>query len=236
MTSWSGIQDNIHDVPTGQTRHPLSANVRHALALCFQPQDEIIRREQLFHGAGDSFFAQALKDTLPYFLGAVDDEYVRKREELRRLREQLRSRERQLAELNALRGDGTSKAAILLAQTRDAGLSSRVTSSWEETIVALRDVSGVSISQIDLQIPDGQEYSRLSVERDGLLVEQRRLREEIAAARAFEKDEKGFSREASEQRSRLVSIGSSRVRTQFIPARYVLKSFPIPWRYRTCLR
>ncbi len=32
-----------------------------------------------------TFFALALKDTLPYFLGAVDDDYVRRREELRRL-------------------------------------------------------------------------------------------------------------------------------------------------------
>jgi hypothetical protein len=67
--------------------------------------------------------AQGLKDVLPYFLGAVDDEYVRKREELRRLREQLRAVDRQLSELQALRGDGISKAATLLAQARDAGLT-----------------------------------------------------------------------------------------------------------------
>lgn len=116
LTSWCGIRDNIHEPPPGQTRRPLSASVRHGLALCFQPQDEIIRRQQLFHGAADNFFAQSLKDTLPYFLGAVDDEFVRQREELRRLREQLRACERQLAELTALRGDGISKAAMLLAQ------------------------------------------------------------------------------------------------------------------------
>jgi len=50
-----------------------------------------------------------LKDTLPYFLGAVDDDFVRRREELRRLREQLRSCERRLAELQRLQGDGVSK-------------------------------------------------------------------------------------------------------------------------------
>jgi len=60
LTGWTGIHDNIHEPPPGQTRQVLSANVRHALALCFQPQDEIIRRQQLFHGASDNFFAQAL--------------------------------------------------------------------------------------------------------------------------------------------------------------------------------
>ena len=207
LTSWSGIHDNLHEPPAGQTRQALSANVRHALALCFQPQDEIIRRQQLFHGTSDNFVEQALKDTLPYFLGAVDDEYVRKHEELRRLRGQLRACERQLTELKALSGDGISKAAMLLAQARDAGLSASVASTWEETVAALRDVAGTPIAAIDVDLPGGQEYSRLVDERDRLLEEQRRQREEVSAARAFERDEKGYSREASEQRARLTSIG-----------------------------
>ncbi len=207
LTSWSGIHDNLHEPPSGQIRQALSANVRHALALCFQPQDEIIRRQQLFHGTSDNFVAQALKDTLPYFLGAVDDEYVRKHEELRRLRGELRACERQLTELKALSGDGISKAATLLAQARDAGLSATVASIWEEAVAALRDVAGTPIVAMDVDLPGGQEYSRLVDERDRLLEEQRRQREEVSAARAFERDEKGYSREASEQRARLASIG-----------------------------
>jgi len=207
LTSWSGIRDNIHEPPAGQTRRVLSANVRHAIALCFQTQDEIIRRQQLFHGSADHFFAQALKDTLPYFLGAVDDDYVRKRGELRRLREQLRAFERQLAELNAIRGDGISKAATLLAQARDAGLSSSVAETWEETVATLRDIGEIPLASIDIELTDGQEYSRLTDERSRLLEEHRRLRDEISAARAFEHDEMGFSKEADEQRARLTSIG-----------------------------
>jgi len=175
--------------------------------LCFQPQDEIIRRQQLFHGAADHFFAQALKDTLPYFLGAVDDEYVRKREELRRLREQLRACERQLAELKALSGDGMSKGATLLAQARDAGLSSIVAQTWEDAINALRDIEGTPILSIASELPNGQEYSRLARERERLLTDQRRLQDEISAARAFEQYKTGFSREASEQQARLASVG-----------------------------
>lgn len=207
LTSWAGIQDNIHEPPSGQTRMSLSANVRHALAYCFQPQDEIIRRNQLFHGADDSFCAQAIKDTFPYFLGAVDDEHVRKREQIRRLRKELRAIERQLAELKALRGDGISKAAMLLAQARDAGLTEVVSNTWEETIDALRGIEKTPIASLDTKTPDGQEYSRLSDERNHLLEDQRKIRDEIALARAFERDENGFSREASEQRARLVSIG-----------------------------
>jgi hypothetical protein len=207
LTGWSGIHDNIHEPLPGQTRPALSANVRHALGLCFQPQDEIIRRRQLFHGAGDNFVAQALRDTLPYFLGAVDDEFVRKREELRRVREQLRACERQLSELQSLRGTGTSKAATLLAQARDVGLSSSEANTWEQTVSALQEVSRTPIAGVALEHPAGQEYGRLVAERERLLEEQRRLRDEVSSARAFERDETGFSREASEQRARLATIG-----------------------------
>ena len=206
LTNWSGIADNIHEPPEGQTRRALSATVRHAISLCFQPQDEIIRRQQLFHGASDHWVAQGLKDTLPYFLGAVDDEYVRKKEVLRRLREQLRACERQLAELTALRGDGISKASALLAQARDVGLTDAVADSWESTVLALQDVSRRPLAETDVMVPDGEEYSRLTGQRDELLREQSRLRNEISAARVFASDERKFSREASEQKARLVSI------------------------------
>jgi len=207
LAGWCGISDNLHEPPEGQTRFPLSATIRHALAFCFQPQDEIIRRQQLFHGAGDHFFAQSLKDTLPYFLGAVDNDYVRKREQLRRIREQLRSCERKLAEIVNIRGEGTSKADNLLAQARDAGLWRSMSESWEETVKALSEIASTPLADVEATIAEGTESSRLSDERSHLLSEQRRIRDEIEIVRSFEQDGKGFSREATEQRARLKTIG-----------------------------
>jgi len=207
LTGWCGILDNIHEPPPGQTRRPLSANFRHALMLCFQPQDEIIRRQQLFHETSDHWKAQALQDVLPYFLGATDEDFVRKREELRRLREQLRICERRLAELSALRGDGVSKAASLLAQARDSGLTATTeTENWEEVVAALRQVATIPLAASNDSSTSISEFTRLSELRDRLLIEQRRLRDQIAAARAFVNDEQGFSREATEQKARLRTI------------------------------
>ena len=53
-SGWCGIKENIHNPPEGQTRSPLAATIRHGLMLCFQPQDEIIRRAQLFHATDDN--------------------------------------------------------------------------------------------------------------------------------------------------------------------------------------
>jgi hypothetical protein len=208
LTGWSGIEDNIHETPPGQRRAPTSANFRHALLLCFQPQDEITQRKHLFHRCSDNFIAQALKDVFPYLLGAVTDDYVKKRGELRRLREKLRNCERRLAELSALRGDGVSKAATLLAQARDCGLTTVTESSnWDAVVAALRTVAATPMAQAEERIPSVSEYTRLSEARSNLLDEQRRLRDQIAAARTFKSDERSFSREATEQLARLKPIG-----------------------------
>jgi len=207
LTSWVGIKDNLNEPAPGQTRLPLSANIRHALPYCYQPQDEIIRRQQLFHGASDGFFAQALKDTLPYFLGAVDDDFVSKRDALRRLRDQLRARMRQLAELESLRGDGASKAAGLLAEAREMGLTEVEATEWEGIVDALRQVTKTPLAGVEYPTPKGEEYVRLSDVRSRLLNDQRTIREEISTARAFELSGVGYSREAREQKARLYSIG-----------------------------
>ena len=140
LTQWAGFVENVHEPEADETRLPLAANIRHALMLCFQPQDEIIRRDQLFHKASDSWKAQALQDVFPYLLGAVSDNYVRQREKLRRLRDELRTKEREAAEITALQGVGVGRAAALLAQARDVGLTSVETTTWEESNAALRAI------------------------------------------------------------------------------------------------
>lgn len=207
LTSWIGISDNVHEPAEGQTRPPLSATIRHTLAFCFQPQDEIVRRDQLFHGTGNSFVKQSLKDTLPYLLGAVDEEYVRKREELRRLRRKLRNVENQLRELASLRGDGVTRAATLLAEARDAGLSASGAESWEEAVAGLREVTARPATSLVPVAEENEEFERLSGERARLREKHRKLRDEVTAARAVAESGAGFSREASEQRARLMSKG-----------------------------
>ncbi|MBK8977208.1 MAG: DUF3732 domain-containing protein [Planctomycetes bacterium] len=205
LNSWTGIRDNIHETPALQ-RTSLTASVRHAVNLCFQGQSEINRKEQLFHGTDNDFAKRDLRDTLPYLLGAVEDDHVRKLGELRKAKERLRAVERRLSELAPLRNDA-SKAGALLAEARDVGLSSVVPTRWEETIAALRAVAKTSLASVDVTLPQNGEFARLSAERKALNAEHARLRAEIGTARAFANEERGFSREANEQRARLATIG-----------------------------
>src|SRR5206468_512712 len=99
--------------------------------------------QHLFHAQSDNWVAQAIKDTIPYFLGAVDDEYVTKKEERRRLGDRLRSSERRLAQMEAIRGQGLGKAAGLLAEARDLGLVEPVEGpvTWDEAVAILRQAA-----------------------------------------------------------------------------------------------
>jgi len=212
LTAAAGIGANIHEPHPGQTRSPLSANLRHALAFVFQPQDEIIRRQHLFHKQSDNWVAQAIKDTLPYFLGAVDEEHVAKKEELRRLRQQLRHRERRLATMESVRGLGLGKEAGLLSEARDLGLveSAETPSTWEDAVALLQQVAA---SPAEQQVARhelgeaGDEYERLTAERNDLQEALRRAKSDLEGAKSLKAYEHGYSREVAEQGARLKSLG-----------------------------
>lgn len=208
LSGWTGIGENIHRPPDGQTRDPLAATVRHALMLCFQPQDEIIRRDQLFHGAGDHWKAQSLKDTLPYLLGAVDEDYVRNQETLKRLKKALKTEASKLLEIETLRGDGIGKAATLLTQARSVGLTTSPNSeNWEDLVATLYTISRLPISKIEAPDSGSMEYEKLLEERQKLLDQRRYIDNQITAVQSLENAESGYSTEANEQKARLISIG-----------------------------
>ena len=140
LATHAGISINIHEPPDGQTGHPLTAGIRHALIYCFQQQTEVINNRHLFHKQSEQFIPQAIKDTLPYFLGAVDEDHASKLGELREKRRALRVLERKLAEFEAIRGHGLSKAQALLAEAQDLGLGrlSEVVDSWDPAVAANR--------------------------------------------------------------------------------------------------
>src|SRR5262249_8529813 len=110
-----GIKENLHEVPEGQTRAPLAATIRHALLYCMQQQDEIASKKFLFHKQGEPYVPQAIKDTAPYFLGAVEDEHVALRQQLRALQDSLRKKERELQDAERISGNGFERALALVS-------------------------------------------------------------------------------------------------------------------------
>ena len=88
-----GIEENLHEPPVGSARYPVEAHIGHATLLCLQRQSEIADRDLLFHRQGDPGMAQTLKDTIPYFIGAVPRDQALKRAQLAAARRELRRAE-----------------------------------------------------------------------------------------------------------------------------------------------
>jgi uncharacterized Zn finger protein (UPF0148 family) len=208
LSQHAGIRENIHQPPEGQTRRPLSANIRHALFFSFQQQSEIVSNRHLFHRQSEQFIPQAIKDVLPYFLGAVDDDHVSKVAELRQLRQDFRGLERRLAEYEGVRGQGMSRALALLSEAQDIGLSTANTSpeTWEGCVDALRQIQTVSLEPEEELTAEGNGFEHLQRSRTILVEELRRVKDQLAAAEALLSDHQSFSHEGHMHLARLRSV------------------------------
>jgi hypothetical protein len=111
-----GIEENLHEPPPGANRYPVEAHIGHAALLCLQRQSEIADPGLLFHRQGEQGMRQALKDTIPYFIGAVPQDQALKRAQLAAARRELR------------RLDTAYRQAEQASQDADADL----TALWQE--------------------------------------------------------------------------------------------------------
>ncbi len=204
-----GIAPNQHEPPSGTSRAPLEASLKHALFLVFQRQDEIAKRGILFHRQDEEFIPQAIKDTLPYFLGAVGDDRLAKRQALRRERVALRNLERQFREKMALRGGGLPRAAALLAEAENVGLVSHQgrARTAEDSMALLRSVAASTLEAASAERRTiGEGLSRLREQRDDLTDRYRRLRRQLDDVRSLRHDQRGYATETAAQRARLQTL------------------------------
>jgi hypothetical protein len=204
-----GIAPNQHEPPEGTTRPPLEASLKHALFFVFQRQDEIAKRGLLFHRQDEEFIPQAIKDTLPYFLGAIGDDRLALRQALRRERVALRSLERQYMEARALREGGLPRALALLAEAENAGLlaSRRQNLTHTESMDLLRSLSARdSENAVAERRTVGEGLVRLREQRDELSDRYRRVRQRLEDVRSLRQDHLGYATETAAQRARLRTL------------------------------
>ncbi len=207
VTQFSGIMENEHRPESG-TRPPLSANISHALFYCFQKQNTVASQEQLFHRMNEPFLPQALKDTFPYFLGAVDEEHFRFLAEVDLLEGELKSlegqaaKQRQVAELNR------ANVSKIVNDGKKVGLIPQEYQAVDDSVFSfLEDLSSDSADEAR-SFPDfGATIQTLRGEEKTLQQRLTQLNQDIDAARSFVSAQSAFSRESLQQRARLQSVG-----------------------------
>ncbi|MEK7801913.1 MAG: DUF3732 domain-containing protein [Pseudomonadota bacterium] len=206
ITRFAGIDENEHR-PQWGTRKPLEANIGHALLLCFQKQNTIASQDQLFHRMNEDFLHQSLKDTLPYFLGAVDESHFLLMAELDELQRRLKTLEaiegKQLQAIEVSR----SRVTRVLNEGKKVGLIQQDYQAVDDTAFTyLATVAENPIDEAEL-LPDfGETINRLRGEQTTLQNRLGDLNQDIRAAKSFLSDQTDFSREVTEQRARLKSI------------------------------
>ena len=201
-----GIMENIHNPEAEQSRAPLEANIRHALIYCFQMQEEIANPSFLFHRQGEDFMTMAIKDTLPYFLGAVDEEIVSLITERREKARESRILKRKVYELDQLSSNGSEKGISLLAEAVAVGLTDSIDSTEDFNSLHKR----LSAIRMIKEIPNEDTEDLLSSLQTKLIKKKDALRtvqETINEMEGYLTDVTGYNTEAGFQKQRLESIG-----------------------------
>lgn len=207
LTRLLGISPNLNIPEEDQSRSPLEATIRHSSFYLFQEQNTIASKYVLFHRQQEPFITQSIKDTLPYFLGAVQEDRLKLVNELQRARRNFKLAQRKLREAELIVKDRADKADSLIAEAQQIGLidSKFSSESIEEKMIALKGTLEWQPTLAPPVIDD-----RLPILRDELEDLQRafkRKQSQIEAAEIFAKEAEGYKTEAYQQKMRLQSIG-----------------------------
>jgi len=202
-----GIEENLHEPPPGSTRAPLEANIGHATLLCLQRQSEIADRNLLFHRQGESYMAQTLKDTIPYFLGAVARDQALRRAQLQAARRALKSADTNLRRAKDVHSSAEANLSALWQEAYALGL---VTPREQpDRVAAIAALYSAATTERPTRGLDAESAARLAA-----LDEQRQvLRNELRAVSGDREvllqqgsAEQGFAAAVATQTARLTSL------------------------------
>jgi hypothetical protein len=104
------------------SRGPVTIGLGQAVPFNLQEQQEIDSKSMLFHRQTDSGVATGLRDSLPFFLGAVDGRQAAKRAQLREARTKLRRLDAQIGVAEMERGTWAQQLNDLVAEARSVRL------------------------------------------------------------------------------------------------------------------
>ena len=208
LTRFVGIEENLHIPAEDHTREPLAANFSHSRIYCFQDQSLIDNKNQLFFNQSDSFVAQAIRDTLPYFLGAVTKSELARHQELSQLRREVRLIERKLEAEVTWQEAAEQRAAALMAEARQVGLipADLRHTTLQRTFELLRDALRPQSASL-IEISDTEaELNELLSERDNLRTTFTDLKNRLEETKLFGSSRDEYEIELSEQSARLKAI------------------------------
>jgi len=200
----------VNNKPEEATRDELTVSFRHSKFYCFQPQDLIAQRSNIFfkqNSENGGFIKQAIIDTLPYFLGAVNEEALAVEKRINELKKKSRRIKRELDIAEKVIEKGRSDLFNYIEEAKEVGLINPYLeiNNESDAIEILRSLANWENPSDDFGGYD---------ERINLLIDQKKeskstidkLNIELHSIKSFANEASGYSNEVKEQHQRLLSI------------------------------
>ncbi|HXR31726.1 MAG TPA: DUF3732 domain-containing protein [Solirubrobacterales bacterium] len=210
LSSFARFADFRFDPPEDAARSPLRLHIAHVLPVAMQDEEDIDSKTRLFHRGQDREVMQALRDAMPYLVGAADEEAPALRARLTVVSRELSQAQRTLDRMLEAGREVEERSLSFLSQAAAVGLIADSESgeqpSRSAVLETLRSIADADPQELPTTTPAG--------EVEGLLARRRELHEELSRAerneallRDFGADRQAFASETAEQRARLASIG-----------------------------
>lgn len=206
LTRKIGISENLH-IPDSLTREPLKANFKHSRFYCYQPQYLVADPHQLFYNQNKEFVPQSIKDTLPYFLGAVNEDSLLVESEITQLKKFLNRLIREKREGEKIKNEGISQAFSLIEEAKEIGILDKNVNpeNQKDAYIQLEKVANWEYQPLEVKAEDSA-IKQLIDRRHELKVELGKISDNRKAATDYLKSSFGYSTEAKQQEIRLESI------------------------------
>lgn len=160
-----GITENRRHQADHRAHAEIGAHLGHAMLLCLQGQSEITSRDGLFHRQGEPGIAEAIKATLPYFLGAATFDQARKSTQLAAAKLQLADAEANYDRALAATGVAEATTEALWREAHTLGFVPA--EAPPDRNAMLEALAGAVTSPSELQIGDtGYEQRMAHLQRD----------------------------------------------------------------------
>jgi energy-coupling factor transporter ATP-binding protein EcfA2 len=204
-----GIEENLHEPPAGSARQNVEAHLGHATLLCLQRQSEIADRNLLFHRQGEQGMAQTLKDTIPYFLGAVPRDQALRRAQLAAAKRDLKTADSNYRQAQDAAQRAGASLSALWREAYALGMVSSLEEPERDAAVTELRAAVTPTTRVPASVTDRERATRterLVQQRDALRGQLRAVASEREILLQQESTEVGFEDAVSTQTARLASL------------------------------
>ena len=204
-----GIAENLQ-VAENNTRDSLEVNFKHARLFCFQPQTLIAQQDYLFYKQTEPFVPQAIKDSLPYFLGAIREDSLKIEQEIAQKKRILNRLVRTKNEAEKIYSDGVSMAFALIEEAKEYGLLQKglEVSSISEALAVLNTIKDWEYNSSEISVNgENSTLKKLIEQRNEQKIELGHCEDTISATKTFLQNNFYYAEEVIQQKIRLESVG-----------------------------